>query len=189
MLVGLAVWLMVINERNLRNVANTDSLTNLANRRSFDAELSEMVRTFANQVGVLMLLDLNDFKAVNDTYGHLQGDELLIEVAARLRSSVGAAGLVARIGGDEFGVLLPTVSSRADADMYLDRITTALAEPVRLGDAQVVTGASVGVALVAEHGRDVEALLHAADVAMYAAKVGRQGALQNISQPPVAQPQ
>jgi diguanylate cyclase (GGDEF)-like protein len=174
-LVGLAVWLMIINERNLRRAANTDVLTGLANRRAFDAALDAMVRTFANQAGALMLLDLDDFKAVNDTYGHHRGDELLSEVANRLRSSIGAVGMVARVGGDEFGVLMPAVSSHEDADAYAVRISSALRPPVRLGDADVLVGASIGVALVSEHGRDVEALLRAADAAMYSAKAVRLG--------------
>jgi diguanylate cyclase (GGDEF)-like protein len=154
----------------LRHMAFHDSLTGLANRALFldrlDGALAD-TRTDGGRVG-LLIIDLDEFKPVNDQYGHAAGDRLLKEVALRLMKCVGVTGLVARLGGDEFAVLLERPAQ--PVERMVDRITAAMARPVRLGAVQVVVGASIGVA-VSERGADDRAgLMHAADLAMYAAK-------------------
>ena len=113
------------------------------------------------------MLDLDGFKAVNDTRGHAAGDALLVEVARRLRASVRLTDVVARVGGDEFAILMPDADLGAVQNVA-DRITASMHESPVAGEITVST--SIGVALHPEHGADMATLLDAADVAMYAAK-------------------
>jgi diguanylate cyclase (GGDEF)-like protein len=164
-----------LDERNilsgqLRHMAFHDSLTGLANRALFlerlDAAL-ERTRAEGGRVG-LLIIDLDEFKPVNDRYGHAAGDKLLREVSLRLARCVADAGLVARLGGDEFAVLAETEDR--PVEQLADRIAAAMGRPIRLGDVHVVVGASIGIA-VADNGDSARAdLMHAADLAMYAAK-------------------
>ncbi|WP_190256067.1 diguanylate cyclase domain-containing protein, partial [Dactylosporangium sucinum] len=150
------------HQRLLHEQATHDTLTGLPNRALFNATL-ESART-------AVLVDLDDFKAVNDTLGHPVGDALLVEVGRRLTAAVRSEDLVARLGGDEFAVLLPD----AECDGVAERILAALAEPVRVHGRVLTAGASVGVA-VREPGEDAHALLRHADIAMYAAKQRGKG--------------
>jgi diguanylate cyclase (GGDEF)-like protein len=124
----------------------------------------------------LLLIDLDGFKAVNDTHGHAAGDALLCEVADRLREAVRGGDLAARLGGDEFAVLLPGCTT-AEADRTAQRILEALRAPVPVDGATVGVSASIGVA-AADPADDVESLLHDADLAMYAAKNNGKDAWQ-----------
>jgi diguanylate cyclase (GGDEF)-like protein/PAS domain S-box-containing protein len=158
-------------EGELRHHAYHDPLTGLANRRSLQDRLVHAVE-HARRTGrpaCLLLIDLDDFKDVNDTKGHGVGDELLAAVAARLRASVRPADLPARLGGDEFAVLVPDVSRPQDADGLARRLTEAFEVPFALTEGAVTTGASIGVAstLGCESADD---LLRNADLALYAAK-------------------
>jgi diguanylate cyclase (GGDEF)-like protein len=144
-----------------------DELTGLANRRRF--ELGLRARRGTGRV-CIALLDLNGFKNVNDDLGHDVGDRLLVEVAARLTRAVGDAGSVARMGGDEFAVLLPGATD-AVAVMVVDRIARCLVEPIRVGEHELVIGASIGLARGADITESHEAMRRA-DIAMYAAKEG-----------------
>ncbi|MFB4316925.1 putative bifunctional diguanylate cyclase/phosphodiesterase [Actinomadura sp. 21ATH] len=123
----------------------------------------------------LFLLDLDRFKEVNDTLGHLTGDRLLQLVAHRLTHSVRPGDLVARLGGDEFAVLLPTIRDAAAAREVAARLRAALSEPVRLDGMSFDLEGSVGIALFPDHAPDFELLLQRADVAMYEAKGSRSG--------------
>jgi diguanylate cyclase (GGDEF)-like protein len=117
-----------------------------------------------------MILDIDEFKAVNDTLGHQYGDQLLVEVGARLTATVGDAGTVARLGGDEFAVLLAG-TAREDAVLHVGRrILRALEQPVALDTLEVEVGASLGIALAPAHATDTAELLKRADLAMYDAK-------------------
>ena len=158
--------------RTARRLAARDSLTGLANRLVFDNRLTAELATpvAEGETLALMLLDLNDFKQVNDTLGHTAGDEVLIEMAARLRSMVAPPALAARLGGDEFAVVMRVkTGTKALLELALD-LHTALAEPYRIRGQTVEAPASIGIAMAPEHGDSEDELLRAADAALYAAK-------------------
>jgi diguanylate cyclase (GGDEF)-like protein len=118
----------------------------------------------------VMILDLDEFKAVNDTLGHQYGDQLLVEVGARLTATVGQAGTVARLGGDEFAVLLPGTADEDDVLHVGRRILRALEQPIALDTLEVEVGASLGIAMAPAHATVTADLLKRADLAMYDAK-------------------
>jgi diguanylate cyclase (GGDEF)-like protein len=146
--------------------ALVDALTGLPNRRAFTAYLDRAVTVDA-AIAVLFV-DLDGFKAVNDTLGHGAGDELLAETARRLRAAAGPDGFAARLGGDEFAVVLPDTFPGA-ADDTATAIVAALCEPFLLGAGPATISASVGIT-ASEPGDDADALLSRADAAMYVAK-------------------
>lgn len=155
----------------LEHQANHDALTGLPNRARFLSELKAQLAaaTDPRRRHVVIFLDLNGFKAVNDTMGHDAGDVLLQQVAERLTTAVGGDGLLARLGGDEFTVLLEPLDSPDQARMHASKIHAALAEPFDLSGKQAAIAASVGMAYP-EPGVDESELLRRADAAMYAAK-------------------
>jgi diguanylate cyclase (GGDEF)-like protein len=159
------------HETRLRHQALFDGLTGLANRTHFHEEVGAAL-TGPGTVS-LLLIDLDGFKAVNDTLGHAAGDALLVAVAERLRSSVRAGDLAARLGGDEFAVLLRGCAG-SDAENTADRIFQAFTVPADISGMAICANASIGVA-DAEDGDDVESLLRRADLAMYAAKSHGKG--------------
>jgi diguanylate cyclase (GGDEF)-like protein len=148
--------------------AHHDPLTGLANR----ATLYEQVA--AADGGAVLHLDLDEFKIVNDTYGHTAGDELLVEVARRLRAAAGERACPARVGGDEFAVLLPGVTDTAEAAAVAERVLAALSEPLRVRGATARVAASIGVALTAP-GLTAADVVRCADIAMYTAKHDGKG--------------
>jgi len=156
---------------DIRNQALHDGLTGLANRRLLNDRLSRAVAPSSDSDPrfALVFVDLDGFKHVNDTYGHATGDELLTYVARRLAGSVRAGDTVARVGGDEFVVLLAGVSDPDDAHRAADHLLDVLRAPYRIGGRSLRVSASVGVA-VGHAGDDPEALLTSADAAMYRAK-------------------
>ena len=163
-------------EETLRRQARHDALTDLPNRtllheriRATLGDLSDAPRPLA-----LLLLDLDGFKEVNDTFGHERGDTLLRQVADRLQAVTRADDTVARLGGDEFAVLLPGADA-AGAARVAEAIRTALDAPLSVKGLLLRVGASVGGALAPTHGLDGDTLLRRADVAMYVAKRTRQG--------------
>ena len=121
----------------------------------------------------MLLIDLDRFKEVNDTLGHDHGDELLEEVARRLRDVVRRGDTLARLGGDEFAVLLHGMPTRGAVVEFAARIQDALARPFALRGVVAVLDASIGIAICPDHGTDVNLLVQRADVAMYEAKRGR----------------
>ncbi|MCO7218370.1 EAL domain-containing protein [Klenkia sp. PcliD-1-E] len=161
----------------LRHDALHDALTGLPNRALLQRRLAALLgdggpgRTPA---GAVVILDLNGFKDVNDTLGHHQGDLLLVEVGARLRTCVGADGLVVRLGGDEFAVLLEGADEGAALEAGR-RILGELRTPVLLDGVEVEVSGSLGIALSPQHATDPAALLKRADVAMYEAKRTGEG--------------
>ncbi|WP_092542553.1 putative bifunctional diguanylate cyclase/phosphodiesterase [Actinoplanes derwentensis] len=148
----------------LRDQALFDGLTGLANRTHFSAETVRLL----DAESTLLLIDLDDFKTVNDTMGHASGDALLITVAARLRGALRDGDVACRMGGDEFAVLLPRTTAD-DANLIVQNLLDRLAEPIVLLQHTVVTRASVGMT-VARPGDDPSTLLSTADIAMYEAK-------------------
>lgn len=155
----------------LAHQALHDALTELPNRAQFLNHLHEGLANASDpsRRHMVMFMDLNGFKAVNDTLGHEAGDALLIGVAGRLVSAVGSDGFVARLGGDEFTVLLEPLPDLAMAISIAQRISSAMEEPFQLGDTSVEVGGSIGIS-VAEFGLSGTEILRRADVAMYAAK-------------------
>lgn len=154
----------------LRHRASHDLLTGLANREAFLAALEASVETSRPGKGPsVFLVDLDDFKSVNDSFGHDIGDELLTEIARRLRITSRPMDTVARLGGDEFVVLCDGVGDRGIANRIADRIVAALGTVVDVAGLQLTTSVSVGVA-VGSPGVDAEELLRRADVAMFRAK-------------------
>ncbi len=160
-------------EEQVSYLAHYDGLTDLPNRFVFNQKLYHMLTRGTGACGI-MYIDLDQFKAINDTLGHSVGDRLLQAVARRLEAIVGRGALVARLGGDEFAVLLPPRRLRA-MDRLAARIVNELAMPVSLGDHDVVVGASIGMAVAPEDGDTPEALLRMADLALYAAKADGRG--------------
>jgi diguanylate cyclase (GGDEF)-like protein/PAS domain S-box-containing protein len=156
-------------ENRLRNLAHRDPLTGLANRFLVSERIdAAMARRDEEHAVSLLLLDLDGFKAVNDSFGHALGDELLLGVAGRLMTCLRSNDLAARLGGDEFAVLLETVDPQ-EAVRVGERILEAIAAPFALSRAEIVVTASIGV-VHADGDRTTQDLLRDADVAMYMAK-------------------
>ena len=159
----------------VRREARTDELTGLANRRAFNEAFSATLRHRDPQDRLaLLILDLDNFKDVNDTLGHHYGDELLTLVAPRLQHALRSGDRIARIGGDEFAVLLPGAGSGL-AVQVAERLRAGLRRPVSLAGQELVVTGSIGIAVFPDHGTDPAELLRHADLAMYDAKNTRSG--------------
>jgi diguanylate cyclase (GGDEF)-like protein len=163
-------------EAELTRRAYNDPLTGLANRSRFHHLVDEALRRPQRRSAhvAVIYLDLDNFKTINDSLGHLHGDQLLIEFAARLLNATRGCDTVSRLGGDEFAVLLEGMAREEDAIPVAERITTAMGMPFRLGSTDVVMGASIGIAH-AHATMTAEVLLRDADVAMYVAKRDGKG--------------
>jgi diguanylate cyclase (GGDEF)-like protein len=161
--------------RQAQHQATHDGLTGIANRAMFNEGLARQLAISQRSKAPLavLYLDLDRFKAINDTYGHAVGDQLLIEAAVRLRSQLRKADMAARLGGDEFAVLLAD-SGAAEAALVVAKLDALMAQPYQLDGLQLTAAASIGVALYPQQGADLAALLDAADQAMYQAKAARR---------------
>jgi diguanylate cyclase (GGDEF)-like protein len=156
----------------LRHESSHDSLTGLPNRAHFQNQIDLLLsRLGEGEQLAVGILDLDNFKDVNDTLGHGHGDELLQELAQRLTFAVGDEALIARLGGDEFAVAF-TCGDESAASALAHSLVAALQEPVRLGEVDVEVGGSLGLALTGTSGTERSVLLKHADVAMYGAKQG-----------------
>lgn len=159
----------------IERMARFDQLTNLPNRFRFNEVFAERLRDPGKRFA-LLYVDLDDFKTVNDTMGHEAGDQLLIQVATRLREQVGDA-VVARFGGDEF-LVLSEISPDEDGSALAQRLIAAIAEPIEVAGTRLQVTTSVGIAVAPDHATEASDLLRCADVALYAAKAeGRNGAV------------
>lgn len=168
------------SEERLRHLSEHDVLTGLPNRLLLDDRLHtgiERARRFDTSLGLLMV-DLDGFKEVNDAFGHHVGDMVLCELAGRLRAAVRTTDTVARMGGDEFIVLLPDLHAAEEAEMIAAKIVAGVAIPIRVDEAPVSVTVSIGVATYPHDGADEESLLRCADEAMYAAKQEGKNQLQ-----------
>ena len=160
--------------------ANHDPLTGLPNRAMFHDRLEVALahaRRSGTRVGI-MFLDLDRFKSINDSLGHAVGNQLLQRVANRLQLCVRAEDTVARMGGDEFMVLLPSVESSPDCVAVAEKLLRALAEPFLVNSRELVTSTSIGIAMFPDNGQDADALTRNADIAMYRAKANGRNAFQ-----------
>ncbi len=166
------------NEERIKHLAYYDPLTGMPNRRLFEDRLQvALAHAHRNKMQLaVMFVDLDRFKRINDTLGHEMGDQLLMEVSRRLYDCLREDDTVARMGGDEFVVLLSEVSMPDDAAYIARRITAALTQPMRLAEQELVVTASVGISIYPEDGRTASTLIKNADTAMYRAKEsGRNG--------------
>ncbi len=188
--VSLDVTELKRTQQELFDSAHRDRLTGLPNRLSLDQRIAETIvdarrdeRRFA-----LLFVDLDRFNAINDTVGHVAGDEVLCEIAARLQDTLRAGDVIARPGGDEFIVLLPRVVLTGEVESVAQRLLRALALPVVAGSREVFVNASVGAAIYPDHGKDADAIVAHADAAMYHAKArgGSRFALYDDSMEAVA---
>ncbi len=166
-----------ILEKQAAHEATHDSLTGLPNRTLFLDRLQQatiMAKRDEALLGVL-LLDMDRFKEVNDTLGHYYGDKLLKQLALRLSHVIRESDTLARIGGDEFGVVLPQLQQRKDVENIVKKIQKSLTEPFLLNKLALEVQVSIGATLFPDHGKDADTLIQRADVAMYVAKQRKLG--------------
>jgi diguanylate cyclase (GGDEF)-like protein len=167
----------IIQERDtrLQDLAYFDSVTTLPNRHYFKERIEEVVSRSIQrkQRCCLMLVDLDDFKVVNDTYGHHVGDDLLRVVGKRINSVLRKNDILCRIGGDEFALILENIDENSFTKMLADRVNAAISKPTKLYGCKVKIGASIGISLCPDHALDTSDLLKTADTAMYVVK-GKQ---------------
>lgn len=162
----------VVAERKVELLAYRDSLTNLPNRLLFADRLEHSIDRAARhrESLALLLVDMDDFKLVNDSFGHEAGDKLIKAVGDLLARSLRRADTVARLGGDEFAVIVEGIDGTDDAISIADNLSTILEHNVRLDDQETFTGASIGIAIFPDDGEDARTLLKNADTAMFRAK-------------------
>lgn len=160
------------HEAELDRVAHHDVLTGLPNRRLLTDRLEQAIRHARRQGESLVVsyLDLDNFKPINDRWGHAAGDQVLVEVARRMQHSLRESDTLSRIGGDEFVLLLPALSAGSELDMVLDRLLEAINEPLAVDGGTATVSASLGLAVFPDDSEDADTLLRYADQAMYAAK-------------------
>lgn len=165
------------HQKRLKFQSRHDPLTGLANRAVFESDFQQAITAArAGQTGVAMiLLDLDRFKPINDTLGHVVGDRFLQEVSKRLQSAIGGQDTLARLGGDEFAIVMPGLSvspedQRKDAELMARNILALLRQPYLIDSFELAGSASLGVSLFPEHGDDTATLQRLADMAMYQCK-------------------
>ena len=175
---SIAAMQLKDDARRLEFLAHHDALTALPNRAMFEDRAREAVAHARRhgKTAAFLFLDLDNFKPINDRLGHQVGDGLLKMIASRLRASVRGEDFVARIGGDEFCVLLQDIADAREAASVAQKLVHELAQPYRIGEHQANIGASIGIACVPQDGEDVATVLRLADSAMYRVKErGRNG--------------
>ena len=170
-------------EAHVARLASEDPLTGLPNRRVFRATLDDLCRRHRHQwtgtekaAFAILFLDVDRFKVINDTLGHRVGDMLLQEVAKRLESSLPSSNILARLGGDEFAVIVPDMTSLADLEAMAKTIVEAVVQSYEIDGYQIRSSVSIGIAVGPRDGDDVDELLMAADLALYAVKADGRGA-------------
>ncbi|WP_241772995.1 EAL domain-containing protein [Erythrobacter sp. SG61-1L] len=165
------------SQEKASRLAHYDSLTGLANRFKMSQSLEKILNApfEMHRCCSVLLLDLDRFKQVNDTMGHPAGDALLKQVAQRLERTVGEKGLVGRLGGDEFEVIVAGTANRDRLAYLAQDIINSLSQPYSIEGHRVVIGASIGISIAPDHGSTSEALIRNADLALYAAKDGGRG--------------
>lgn len=161
----------------IHRLAHQDSLTGLANRYTLEARLDQSIsdaRRHGHQLA-LMFIDMDHFKSINDSLGHAVGDMFLLETARRLQGSVRESDIVARMGGDEFVIVINQIRDSADIASVAGKIVSAIAQPIIIGANRLASSASVGIAVFPDNGEDRNSLMKSADIAMYHAKAAGRG--------------
>ena len=163
---------MALTEGQLQQMALYDQVTGLPNRGFFEYELGKMVARIKRdgKTGALLFIDVDDFKKVNDLCGHPAGDQVLLMIAERLQRTVRTSDIVARVGGDEFAVILFEIGSPENAAKVADQMISAIAEPFPTQPIPSHVGLSIGLTMIPVDGDDAETLLRWSDMAMYVAK-------------------
>ncbi len=162
-------------EQQMESIATSDPLTGVLNRRGFERDAAQrLTQSEDDATGALLFIDLNDFKGINDQFGHEVGDQLLKVAAERLKKSLRSCDIIGRPGGDEFVALVPDVDSQT-ADKLAKRLTSSLEEPYNIGRQTLVCKASIGLALYPKNANTLTGLLREADQAMYRAKARCRG--------------
>jgi len=167
-------------KQRIRHMAEHDPLTDLPNRRQLQAKL-DLAIAFAKRSGkmvAVMFIDLDGFKAVNDTLGHQVGDDLLKEVAKRLRHGTRSSDLVARLGGDEFVVVLSELDRPDDATILASKLNELIARPISIASKSIRISTSIGISIYPSNGHSGEDLLGKADDAVYQAKAAGKNQYQ-----------
>lgn len=174
-LIGVESALAPEDYAQLERIAFADALTGLPNRLLFEDRLRHRISRLQRQpeeIGALLFLDIDDFKAINDQYGHESGDRLLVELGQRLQFNLRATDTVCRYGGDEFVVLLDTISSKNDAIQCALELSQSIKESFNLStDLELSPAASIGITYITPPSRSVELLMREADAAMYQSKM------------------
>lgn len=173
LVISLLVYALLLSYRRIHHIALQDPLTGLSNRRLLDEHLKQLIllshrkkRRFA-----LLYIDLNQFKPVNDRFGHEAGDLVLMSLAHRLKNSLRESDIIARVGGDEFILLFHDMPTRADAETMAAKVAHIIEEPMALAcDQTISVGASIGISLYPDNGTSGNALISHADQAMYGTK-------------------
>lgn len=165
------------HDARLKYMAEHDALTGLPNRRLFLEMLegTHLQRTRTPGLWSVILVDIDDFKNINDTLGHHVGDNLITAVAARLEECMGDRGIVGRLGGDEFAVLLPALADPADAHTAATELVRAFSDPLKVREYEILVGVSAGVSVGLDKSLDASTMLKNADLALYKAKSDGRG--------------
>jgi diguanylate cyclase (GGDEF)-like protein len=173
-LISIGMILIMLEEQVTNNewLALHDELTGLPNRRLFAARLTSAVEQCERSKTslALVVLDLNDFKHINDSLGHVAGDTVLREVSSILRKSIRATDTVARLGGDEFIIVVTDMPNASAVERFTDSIRSAIERPMTIHDKSMVVGASFGFAMYPNDAKDATKLLRLADQRMYVLK-------------------
>ncbi|UGB44496.1 GGDEF domain-containing protein [Frateuria edaphi] len=183
---GMIFTLLEEQIGHAEHASQHDALTGLPNRRVFANRLEQALRRARESGGrtAMLVIDLNDFKRINDTLGHAAGDALLHFVAQRLQQGIRAGDTLARLGGDEFAAILPEVADRAAAQVRAERLARAFDASTEFQGQQLSIGASIGLALYPDDGQDETRLYAAADRAMYASKLAERGGQGDVDPEP-----
>ncbi|GFP77641.1 ABC transporter substrate binding protein [Clostridium fungisolvens] len=159
-----------LQEDQIKRLAFFDSLTGLPNRIEISRQFGELIKEDNERNIAVIFMDLDNFKNINDSFGHTIGDDLLIQVSKRIKSATGDKGIVSRHGGDEFLILLPNAVDKEFINSYIDDLSKKLGNNISVNGVNVITSASFGAAMYPKDGQDFEELLKNADTAMYKSK-------------------